>query len=1029
MRGLRTLTIALGLVMALGCLSAVRAQESGTLGPWRVGDMAYNPTLADDRPNAESAAIKARGFTPLIPDRVLKGTKGALSFRVSPRNEEWAGILVMDVEGKPLGVRDGYSVQLVNPVDGKTAPFDVNDSRALFSDASRIFRPKTVIRVSQKNVLVDEATVDFTSWKYPDSKVRMNDLLDGPTSAHGFVTARDGRFWREGKPIYFWGGHENHVPRNKAASDLYAEAYSAAGINIMRHIGVDEMVIDPVSGAVNPEMLDNYLYLVAKLGEKGIYFLMSGYLGYQPSIYGLPKGSKGSNAFFWMDPAYRESWKKFLRILFTTKNPYNGKALKDDPTLIGFELSNEMGMNERRFDYNRLDTLEETQLWRQAFNRFLLKKYGNREALARAWEINPLLPNEDPTRGSILMPSNFRGVRSPYGGTGQHDQFTIGHWYRNGLPNEAAIRILDAIEFNQKVAGKTYPFDFNNLETPEETGKLRAAFNQFLLQKYGDRAALAKAWAEDQLFGWEDPAKNTILIPTNYRGEKEYRFDPSRRQADPRVSDALEFTYQVQKEWATDMARFLKDEIGLKCGVGWNGDTFHVVQTPNHLANMNSPLDIAIAAAYLDWDNGDQITSRTKNLKRFTAYGRILGRPMHSYEWSMWTRQGPYTYEYGLLAALMGRVYGFDGYSHHKMAPVIYPISDPLYSLNSHYITPLTDRRRGAFYVARWILERSRIPEAEKRLVIGFPAQSVFTGGPERRMSNWAFENWLMYQCGTEDYAFEDVYDGPADRVVVHSGHGPYGDYRKAQHAILWCHSNSDREGKDLKAREKWFALHGIKFAPGQKYYLDDKYFATTEDLTDYNLVHARAEGARWDLLNKNAASKQFGVVNTAAGDYWLPEKGQPLTEMDRKLYEALKRWGYPLPFEVEEIDQVWRSRDRTMEMNTLKTFFKSDRDDLQLWFGQLAENGGRVSLSRLEAVSGEKQYSAALIPWDTADFATARTLLLWTHWNSRVTVKLPFRGTPEIYAVNWLGKRLYRVKPLRSGRNELTFETCRDDD
>ena len=91
------------------------------------------------------------------------------------------------------------------------------------------------------------------------------------------------------------------------------------------------------------------------------------------------------------------------------------------------------------------------------------------------------------------------------------------------------------------------------------------------------------------------------------------------------------------------------------------------------MANMTAPLDIAIAAAYLDSDNGDQLTSRTKNLKRFTAFGRILGRPMFAYEWSYWNNQGPYSYEYALLAALMGRAYGFDGYAHHKMAAYKYP--------------------------------------------------------------------------------------------------------------------------------------------------------------------------------------------------------------------------------------------------------------------------------------------------------------------------------------------------------------------
>jgi hypothetical protein len=291
-----------------------------------------------------------------------------------------------------------------------------------------------------------------------------------------------------------------------------------------------------------------------------------------------------------------------------------------------------------------------------------------------------------------------------------------------------------------------------------------------------------------------------------------------------------------------------------------------------------------------------------------------------------------------------------------------------------------------------------------------------------------------MYQIGVEDYAFKDVYDGPADRIVVHDGRGPYGDYRKAKHAILWCHSNSDREGKDPKAKEKWFALHGITFAPGQKYVLNDQFFATTEDMTDYNVIHQKAEQARWKAIADTDVrirqQVQFRAGLSLANDvYWDAEPDARPTELDRQIYLALKQWGFPLPFEESEIDKVWRSRDRSMAMDTTKMEFRADRDDMQLWFGKLEGKGGKVSLSKLEAKSAEKQYSVALLPWDTGDFKTAKVLVVWSHWNGEVTVKLKLPRKPKIYAVNWLGKRLYEVKPISSSKSSLTFATIRDDD
>lgn len=998
---------------------------------WRRGDMSYYPSPTDDRPNRQSISTARMYYKTLIHPKTIEGRKGKLKFTVFPRSEEWAGVLVLDAGGKPISLSARIRVEILDrsgnsDEEHRWLQFD---TKALFTDASRIYRPTTTLRALKGRELLDEAVINFSECKFERSKVNMSDLLDGPTDTDGFVLSKGGSFVRDGKQILFWGGHENHIP-SKATTDRYVDVYPEAGINVMRHIGIEEMVKDPVSGEIDPKKLDDYHYLVAQLGKHGIYLFISQYFGYlmgRRMLYGYPVGKMPKEPNIWLDQRVREGWKRFLRNFFNSKNPYNGKRLKDDPTIIGFELSNETGLNYRRFDFNNLRRQEFVRQWRTAFNQFLLKKYGSRSALAEAWKTDPLFPWEDPKKGTVMIPSNFRGARCPYGGRGQHDQFTTGRFYKNGLPPFANPRIVDAVEFHELYGPDKYPFDYNNLAKPDETRMWREKWNKFLLDKYGARAELAKAWANDPLFRWEDPARNTILIPTNYHGERAYYYDPFSRIANPRIGDMLEFTYLVQKEWATDMAKFLKEEIGLKCAVGWNGDTFQVIQLPSHKANMDSPLDVTISAVYLDWDNGDQLTSRTKNLKRFTTYGRIYGRPIFSYEWSAWTLQGPYVHEYILLTAIMGRVYGFDGFAHHKMSPLKYPISDPLYSLKN-FIHPLSDRRRGAFCVASWILKRSRIPETRDMLIIGYPDGSAFTGGPERKMSNPAFENWLLYQLGSEDYSFKDVYNGPTDRIVVHSGHGPYGDYRKAKHAILWCHSNTDREGKDTKAKQKWFALHGISFKPGQKYYLDDHYFATTEDLTEYVLTHRKAEETRWRLLEEHPQDRRLGKMKRAEHYYWSVERKQRIPELDRWLYKALKRWGYPLPFEMKEIDRVWRSPDGTMVMDTTKEEFIADRDDMQVWFGRMEGKGG-FSLSRLAVKTSEKQYSVALLPWDTASFSTSKVLMLWTQWNSRVTIKLPFPNIPRIYAVNWLGRRIFRVVPLRITKKSTTFMTARHDD
>ena len=107
------------LFMLLACTAAAFAQ-GGTLGPWRIGDIAFSRTLADDRPNAESHAIVSADYVPLVPERIIPGEAGTLRFRVAPRAEGWAGILVLDADGKPVKLDRAKKYKVVfTDADGK----------------------------------------------------------------------------------------------------------------------------------------------------------------------------------------------------------------------------------------------------------------------------------------------------------------------------------------------------------------------------------------------------------------------------------------------------------------------------------------------------------------------------------------------------------------------------------------------------------------------------------------------------------------------------------------------------------------------------------------------------------------------------------------------------------------------------------------------------------------------------------------------------------------------------------------------
>jgi hypothetical protein len=78
-----TSLVASGLVFS----SALAADDpQGTPGPWPAGDMAYSPTPADERPNAQSQAIVTGQYRALAPETLFDGEKGKLRFHVAPRD-------------------------------------------------------------------------------------------------------------------------------------------------------------------------------------------------------------------------------------------------------------------------------------------------------------------------------------------------------------------------------------------------------------------------------------------------------------------------------------------------------------------------------------------------------------------------------------------------------------------------------------------------------------------------------------------------------------------------------------------------------------------------------------------------------------------------------------------------------------------------------------------------------------------------------------------------------------------------------
>jgi hypothetical protein len=155
-------------------------------------------------------------------------------------------------------------------------------------------------------------------------------FVEAPTGKHGFLTAKGDRFvFEDGTPARFWGAQVNAVGKDQV--DYMARRMRRQGINITRLHGL-EFLNDragKTSFDYSPAAFDRLDYLIAKLGENGIYLILdTDYpLTYRfkpgDNIPGLSEGGPAPYAEFFDE---RVQW--VLRYC-------------DDPTLALVEIHNE----------------------------------------------------------------------------------------------------------------------------------------------------------------------------------------------------------------------------------------------------------------------------------------------------------------------------------------------------------------------------------------------------------------------------------------------------------------------------------------------------------------------------------------------------------------------------------------------------------------------------------------------------------------------------------------------------------------
>ena len=249
----------------------------------------------------------------------------------------------------------------------------------------------------------------------PKSVTDCSNLIPAPAGQFGFLQRVGGDLKFTGAPAAskFWavGSGPGMGGRSKTPKEMEQAAkwFRKHGINLVRqHTVVGAVGLLDAKGNFDATKLDTYDRWFATLKAHGIYTTWSVNYPHHGAIlrktdgYDATKfaeldatdkhrnGAAGQaitvNDFVNLDPELQAILWRYTDKLLNHVNPYTKLAYKNDPALAVLEVQNESNLF-----FHTLNDLRKAQqptfarMMRRGFFEFLKKKYGSKEAVAKAW--------------------------------------------------------------------------------------------------------------------------------------------------------------------------------------------------------------------------------------------------------------------------------------------------------------------------------------------------------------------------------------------------------------------------------------------------------------------------------------------------------------------------------------------------------------------------------------------------------------------------------------------------------------------